>query len=386
MPNTDSKISGRSSEDNFARYHETGVDIQGSLYTTSKDNGHICEENSTATPIGAGETFLGVWQDTLNYNVLIIGIKADQDSATDGLEIQWSTDKTNICDYDKFTISANIGKVFTFSPARRYVRVSYTNGASAQTSFNIQTIFKKGGFKGSSHRINDNIVAEDDAELVKAVLTGEMPSGDFTNFNATTNGNFKISIEEFDGAVKGQQLQADSLAVTPATEFYDEMSRITKSIDAEHASIHNGWHFNYSDYQLNNSSGSIIRFTFTTPTNGKLAHFVFMATASLGATLELFEGATGITGGTTITPRNNDRNSLSTSDMTILKDPTVTDEGTRGQGFLLGGNRQSGQVSRDNEYILKSNTTYLLKITSLSNSNDISWDGEWYEYVGYTNS
>lgn len=201
----------------------------------------------------------------------------------------------------------------------------------------------------------------------------------------TTNDNktyLDVNVNNFN---IGQQLQTDSLAITPATDFYDETSRILKTIEAEHAAIHSGWHFNYSDYQLNVASGTVIRFTFTTPTNGKLAHFVFMATASLGATLEIFEGATGVTGGTEIIPRNNDRNSLSTSDMVILKDPTIADEGTRGQGFLMGGNRTSGQVSRENEYVLKSNTTYLLKITSLANSNAIGWDGEWYEYESYVN-
>ena len=39
---------------------------------------------------------------------------------------------------------------------------------------------------------------EDDAELTKAVLTGENPSGNFINFSATAGGNFKISLEEYE--------------------------------------------------------------------------------------------------------------------------------------------------------------------------------------------
>jgi len=168
------------------------------LQTRSFYNGHVCDENTTVTPLLASAVFTGDWQDTLNYNVIIIGINTDEDSATDGLAIQWSHDGTHSCDTDVFTISANKGKVFTFSPARRYMRVVYTNGGTDQTSFHMQTIFKKGGFKGSSHRIQDHIVAEDDAELMKAVLTGETPGGTFVNVQTTAAGNLKVGVEEME--------------------------------------------------------------------------------------------------------------------------------------------------------------------------------------------
>ena len=163
------------------------------LDVTSNLNGHVCVDNSTSDNIGASSTFTGVWQDTLNYNTIIIGIKSDQDSATDGLEIQWSADGSTVHDDDVFTISANKGKVFTFSPARRYVRLTYTNGSTPTTSFNLQTIFKKGGFKSSSHRLQDAIVAEDDAELIKAVLSGEDEDNVFQNVQTTRDGNLTIS-------------------------------------------------------------------------------------------------------------------------------------------------------------------------------------------------
>lgn len=163
----------------------------------SYSNGHLCVDNTTSISLDSDETFIGEWQDTLNYNTIIIGIKADQNSATDGLEIQWSTDGSVLDDDDVFTILANSGKVFTFSPARRYIRVSYTNGSSAQSSFSLQTIFKKGGFKASSHRIQDSIVTEDDAELVKAVLTGENPINEFVNFQASRLGNFRVAVDEY---------------------------------------------------------------------------------------------------------------------------------------------------------------------------------------------
>lgn len=150
----------------------------------------------------------------------------------------------------------------------------------------------------------------------------------------------------------------------------------------EHHEIHEGNHYNYSDYVLGAASGAIVEFTITTPDTTKWVHFTFEVYASTGATIELYEGASGITlgAGTEITPRNNNRNSTNTSGVTLYKDPdTITSDGTRDAGFLAGGARTSGAVVRGQEYLLKQNTTYLVRITSLAVSNNISWTADWYE-------
>lgn len=156
-------------------------------------NGHVCEDNSTVISLGISGEFEGVWQDTLNYNTIIIGVKADQASIIDGFIISWSSDGITIHDDDTYSIAANNGKVFTFSPARRYVKLKYINGLVAQLSFNIQTIFKKSGFKASSHRIQDTIIDDDDAELItnvnkaKSDLTGSFEN--ITSYREALNVN-----------------------------------------------------------------------------------------------------------------------------------------------------------------------------------------------------
>lgn len=168
------------------------VDSDNPLSVVTESNGHVCTDNSFEETLAIDEVKTGVWQDTLNYNNIIIGVKSTQDSAIDGLDIQWSHDGLHVDDNDYFTISANKGKVFTFTPARRYVRVVYTNDG-IEADVDVQTIFKKGGIKASSHRIQDSIVADDDAELVKAVLTGIDTNGVFQNVNTTVDGNLSIS-------------------------------------------------------------------------------------------------------------------------------------------------------------------------------------------------
>ena len=152
-------------------------------------------------------------------------------------------------------------------------------------------------------------------------------------------------------------------------------------IDYEHHEIHDGNHYNYCDYQLNNASAATIKFTVVTPNTSTWGHLTFNVFASQGATIELYESASGVSGGTSITPRNNHRNSTKTSSFSMLKDPTVSTPGTRAAGFLAGSGREAGFASRERENVLKQNTTYYFLITSLAVSNDISWCFEWYEHV-----
>jgi len=113
-------------------------------------------------------------------------------SAVDGLQIQQSSDGTNWDHCDEFSIPATTGKNFSINPYAKWMRVVYTNGATGQTAFRLQTILKATG-RPSSHRIQDSIVDDDDAELVKSVLTGKDPDGHFHNVTATHDGDLMIS-------------------------------------------------------------------------------------------------------------------------------------------------------------------------------------------------
>lgn len=175
--------------------------VGGTIDTITNDvnvlpAGFVSLDNSTQAQLAAGIAFTGDWEDTLDYGAIVIGITTDQDSATDGLVVQWSHDTVAVTQDDKFSVFANKPKVFTFTPANRYFRIVYTNGSGGlTTTLDIQSIFKPFGFKASSHRINDNVVGEDDAELVKSVLAGEDPDGIFRNIGSTNTGNLKVSLE-----------------------------------------------------------------------------------------------------------------------------------------------------------------------------------------------
>ena len=163
--------------------------------------GHTCDNNSTSTPLLADATFTGTGGDMLNYGVLVVGISADQPSATNGLAFEFSPDNINWYETDSYTYLDNgVTKVYTMTPVYRYYRIKYTNGGTDQTSFHLQTVLKK-GFKASSHKIQDTLADEDDGELVVAVTKLRTAQNNYVSQGATASGNTKVSLEEFESGV-----------------------------------------------------------------------------------------------------------------------------------------------------------------------------------------
>ena len=155
----------------------------------------VSEDNSASTPLGSNGVFTGTWESALNYSVVLIAIKSDVASATNGLIVEFSADESNIVSDDTFTLPADSGKTYSFQPAAKYFRVVYSNGVTPQSSFILHTQMKANYVKPSSHRIGDSIVAEDDAELVKSAITGEDSLGNWQNVSVTQDGNLSISDE-----------------------------------------------------------------------------------------------------------------------------------------------------------------------------------------------
>lgn len=145
--------------------------------------GVVDSGNSSIVPLSGGATFTGDAFETLNYGIVFVSVYADVASATDGLKVQQSIDGTNWDFADNYTIAAGANENYAVNPHARYLRVVYTNGGSAQTTFRLQVI-AKGNSKPSSHRLEDNVTTQDDAELNKTILAyRRYPDELYTNVN-----------------------------------------------------------------------------------------------------------------------------------------------------------------------------------------------------------
>lgn len=220
---------------------------------------------------------------------------------------------------------------------------------------------------------------------VVARLQATKPDNTVTDINATQGGNLKISVEEIESDISSNgntQLNVTPFASTGTEYKIDEATGSFTVVEYEHHEIHSGSHYFICDYSLGEANGATIEFVITTDNSTSWMHSTLDFSASEGATLDLYKDPTGITGGTTITPVNNNGNSLNTSLATVIKDPTsITSNGTRAVGFLAGGGRTSGFNQREREIVLEQDTVYLFRITSLAVSNDIGWCFEWYEHA-----
>lgn len=153
--------------------------------------------STTDTILGPDETYTGQWFDTLSFNTVTVSVYSDVESASGGLEIEWSPDKAYTADCDTYTINASNGEPFTFSPAFRYCRLVYTNGSAGQSIFHLSATVRAGGFKPSSHAIGLAIDNDTDATLAIAVLTGLNDDGDFINVRTTNPGNLRVTSMPF---------------------------------------------------------------------------------------------------------------------------------------------------------------------------------------------
>lgn len=159
----------------------------------------IDSNNSTTTPLDGDTTFTGTGTDVSRFDNITIQLFADQNSAADGMKFQFSCDNVNWDDSHDFTLTANATRRFQFAANAQYFRVVLVNGSTIQTAIRIQTILHTGGILTTIHRISDSISGDNSAQLMKTVLSGENPGGTFVNFSATGGGNFKVSLEEWNG-------------------------------------------------------------------------------------------------------------------------------------------------------------------------------------------
>ena len=153
----------------------------------------ISTANSSTANLGSGATFTGTGEDTDGYVAITVAVYASHASATDGLKLEYSADNTNWRWDDVFTLAAGAAKVFRTSPVARYFRVRYVNGGTTQTTFELSTTLHATQIKPSTHRLADSISAQDDAELVKALLSGITDAGSTLNIGATDDNRLKVA-------------------------------------------------------------------------------------------------------------------------------------------------------------------------------------------------
>ena len=145
------------------------VDTSGRLNVST---GLVSTINSTAVVLGISGVYTGASEDVTDYADVRVSVFADQLSAVDGLQIQQSSNGTSWDISDNYTIPAGTGKTFSVGVSAKFFRVVYTNGATAQAAFRLQTKYQKSYTKGSSVRPQDGRGNDNDMEEQTSHLMG----------------------------------------------------------------------------------------------------------------------------------------------------------------------------------------------------------------------
>lgn len=175
----------------------------------------------------------------------------------------------------------------------------------------------------------------------------------------------------------GRKIETDH-----AASGYNESYLV--GIDIAHHKIHSGHHFSCQDYDDEVDIAGPKYWHLIAPSSNRV-HLTYIVSASLPGLLELYEDPTTSDDGTVLTPYNNDRNSSTTSDLSVFYDPTVSDDGARLCPVVLGSTGTNpvgatgGIIRRESEVILADDTAYLIKFSPFNNDAIVSICLDYYE-------
>lgn len=168
-------------------------------------------------------------------------------------------------------------------------------------------------------------------------------------------------------------------------QLQQDVSRYLIDIGIVHSKIHQGAGFHTGDLTSGVDIASPKKYLIITPDTSARAHIIFILETEPGAKVQLFEDTTVTANGPPLSLINYKRDSITTPVLQISKDPTVTVDGTEiflwQSGTTIASGRVGGDIHHDDEFILKQNAKYEVKITPLSNNTTVFIHFNWYEII-----
>ena len=171
-----------------------GIDLLKGIFPSNVNilsNDKVSTYNSSNSNLASSATFTGTWENVTNYSDINVMTYITQNAT---LLIEFSTDGSTVHRALSFVITANTGTPHKAARIAKYVRVKLTNNGVSTATVALQTIL---GTQSKSH-LTTNLSAEitdySDAELVRAVLVGETPDGDYHNINLGDNEGLSLDL------------------------------------------------------------------------------------------------------------------------------------------------------------------------------------------------
>lgn len=154
------------------------------------------------------------------------------------------------------------------------------------------------------------------------------------------------------------------------------------AISPAHSAVHLGYSYTIAAFETL-ANTEVGNFLFSVPDIAPLyCHVVIEVGNSVECLYEMFEGTTVSANGSEYSSVNRNRNSTNEALMKVYSGPTVTADGSIILTSKVGvAKKYGGQVRSENEFVLKNNTNYMLRVTNLaSGDNIINGLVSWYEH------
>ena len=300
--------------------------------------GQISSNNSTSTPLISAATFTGESDDVSGYKAIGVYIHSD---VAGQICFQFSSDGVNWDRIDSIDIPANTGgdaKFFQLAIVAEYFRVCYTNGATNQSEFRLQTILHPVATIPDQQRIADVIDDDTFVTVGKQVIVGNTIDMGYTDIQATRQGRLKISQVEVDEG--------------------------------------NTW---ISVNSLPLAAGQTFKVLIVPPSAGRpeRLRFTYAAKGSKSFSAKFWEDAVttfdGFSGLLNVTNRFREYNGTPAKTFQTYSVPSVSVSGSElGYWYIDGGGDiEAGIGDRPGEFILKNGSKDLIKLKNESNESQV---------------
>lgn len=122
--------------------------------------GVTSSDNSTSQALGEGVSYTGTGENVENYGNVSVNVRSDKDSATGGVQLQFSSDNTTWDIIETHTYTASKPLLISTNVKAKYFRISFVNstgnGIAALDLQTVLTQIKVGGGAPTEVMFNDN--------------------------------------------------------------------------------------------------------------------------------------------------------------------------------------------------------------------------------------
>ena len=136
--------------------------------------GFVSTKNSTATTLGASETYTGDAELVAGYSQINCFAYSDVASALNGWTLELSTDGTNWDRKKQLTVNAAESSVHTLAVVTKYFRTVYINGSGAQSAFRLQCILGAGQNNKLTSSANQILADQVDVQVTRPSSTHDL--------------------------------------------------------------------------------------------------------------------------------------------------------------------------------------------------------------------